>query len=304
MIPVALDMETADPDDAMTLCFLLSHPGVNLQSVTLTPGSNEQVGLVRHIMHVCEYPQVPVGTRRGGHKKEGSCVSSFHRKWLGSFEDCEPDGEAPDILFETMEQDGFRKTNDEESIYTNVTLLTGAALTNPFQAMEAHPELILLHWVAQGGFAGDSVVPKEYRLEKFDGMETCATFNFNGNPKGAEWLLGTHRVQKRHCISKNVCHGMAYDREMHEQVAPHKDKNAALSLLYKGMDVYLKNKPRGKLFHDPLAAAAMINPDICEWREVEIYRHKGKWGSRLKEGTNTFISIKADRQKLIEELVR
>jgi pyrimidine-specific ribonucleoside hydrolase len=147
-------------------------------------------------------------------------------------------------------------------------------------------------------------VPKEYRLEKFDGMETCATFNFNGNPKAAEWLLNENAIKLRHCISKNVCHGIAYDQEMHEQVAPYKNKNAALRLIYEGMGIYLKNKPQGKLFHDPLAAAAMINPDICEWREVEIYRHKGKWGSRLKEGTNTFISIKADRQKLVDELVR
>jgi hypothetical protein len=290
MIDVALDMETADPDDAMTLCFLLSHPDVTLVSVTLTPGSAEQVGLVRHILDVCQVPRFPIGTRREGHKKEGSCVSSFHHKWLGHFPDLNPDGPADEIL--------------ARSILSGCTLLTGAALTNPYQALMGDSELVLSHWVAQGGFAGDSVVPKEYRLEKFDGMETCPTFNFNGNPKAAEWMLGTNRIAKRHCISKNVCHGIAYDLEMHEQIRPHKDKNAALNLLFRGMDVYLRDKPKGKLFHDPLAAAAMINPDICEWREVELYRKQGKWGSRLMTGTGTFISIIADRQKLIEELVK
>ena len=91
---------------------------------------------------------------------------------------------------------------------------------------------------------------------------------------------------------------------MHEQVKPYRYKNAALNLLYKGMNIYLENKPKGKLFHDPLAAAAMINPDICEWREVELYRRKGKWGSVLKNGTNTFISVKADRDKFVKELIK
>ena len=30
-----------------------------------------------------------------------------------------------------------------------------------------------------GGFVGDNIIPKEDRLEKFDGKKTIRTFNFN-----------------------------------------------------------------------------------------------------------------------------
>jgi pyrimidine-specific ribonucleoside hydrolase len=291
MMRVMFDMETADPDDAMTLCFLLSHPKIILESITLTPGSHEQVGLIRRILSECEALPRPIGIRKGGHQK-GSCVSGFHHKWVGPFTDSEPDGDADRIIAGTIKQ-----------LEGNVTLLTGAALTNPYQALNGN-DLQVSHWVAQGGYAGDSVVPHQYRLDKFNGKETCATFNFNGNPKAAEYLLATDQIKLRHCVSKNVCHGMAYDHEMHEMVKPHRFKSPGINMIYRGMQIYLAKKSKGKLFHDPLAAASMINPDICQWKEVELYRQHGKWGSRLKEGTNTFISITADREKFVEELVR
>ena len=38
MINLSFDMETADPDDVLTLCLLSHHPKVNLVSTTITPG--------------------------------------------------------------------------------------------------------------------------------------------------------------------------------------------------------------------------------------------------------------------------
>ena len=47
---VVWDMETGDPDDFLTLLLLLGHPQVNLKAVTVTPGTREQVGLVRQAL--------------------------------------------------------------------------------------------------------------------------------------------------------------------------------------------------------------------------------------------------------------
>ena len=47
MLDVVWDMETGDPDDFITLLFLLGHPRVNLKAVTVTPGTPDQVGVVR-----------------------------------------------------------------------------------------------------------------------------------------------------------------------------------------------------------------------------------------------------------------
>ena len=41
------DMETGDPDDFMTMLWLADHPKINLKAVTVTPGSQAQIGLVR-----------------------------------------------------------------------------------------------------------------------------------------------------------------------------------------------------------------------------------------------------------------
>ena len=46
---------------------------------------------------------------------------------------------------------------------------------------------------------------------------------------------------------------------------------------------------RGKVFHDPLAASCAIEPSIATRAEVELFRKKGAWGSRLQPGSRTFI---------------
>lgn len=56
MIDVMLDMETADLDDILMLLFSLQHPSINLLSVTVTPGSKEQINLVGYLLEICGRP--------------------------------------------------------------------------------------------------------------------------------------------------------------------------------------------------------------------------------------------------------
>ena len=78
--PIVFDMETSDPDDVFTLCALATHPWARLVAVTVTPGSNEQVGVVKHVLRRLGV-EVPVGAFHAG-RPTGS-VSEFHTKWLG-----------------------------------------------------------------------------------------------------------------------------------------------------------------------------------------------------------------------------
>lgn len=262
---VIFDMETADPDDAMTVLFLLSHPNIRLRAITITPGTTCQYALIKTLL---THGSIPIGVGDDACKS----VSSFHYKWLGT-----PVFSAAQLMVKTINE------------YPDVTLLTGAALHNPYNAI-LNAGVKFKKWVAQGGFAGEGVVPPEYQLEKFKGMTTCPTFNFNGNPKAAWYMLETDAIKERLLISKNVCHGIRYDKEMHEVVGKAIPNGChPLRTMYEGMD--------------PLAASAIVNPNIFEWREVELYREKGKWGSRLKNETGTKISIKIDREKFIQELV-
>lgn len=282
-------METSDPDDAFTLCLLATHAQVNLRAVTITPGSLDQVKLVRYLLKLCQHSEIPIGVRSLNYPKK--CVSEFHYKWLGKFEEDDKSQLGYQVLFDTFTQ------------FPDCVLLTGASLGNPRMLLENYPEVMIDRWVGQGGFAGDCVVPVEHRLEKFNGKNTCATFNFNGDIPGAKLLLQTSNIKLKQLVSKNVCHGVVYNQKMHERIKSVKNDNLGLSMIYQGMSVYFKKNPDGKKFHDPLAACVAINSSICDFREVEVYREKGEWGSRLKnDTTNTFISISYNQEKFINTL--
>jgi len=281
-INILFDMETGDPDDVVTLCFLMSHPKVKLRAVTVTPGSNAQIGIVRHLLKRMNFEHIPVGSWKIGYEKR--CVSGFHYQWLGEIADSSPDDEGYKIIHQTLIQ------------YPDLTILTGAPLKNFGQLDETIP---IKRWVAQGGFAGDNVVPVENRLPKFDGKIVCPTYNFNGAPNEAQKMLFECDIEERYLVSKNVCHGMVYDAEFEQKMEAVKHKSEGLNLIYQGMHQYLLNHPLGKKFHDPLAACVAIDKNICEFREVEIYRQKGQWGANLKEGTNTFITVSVDTKKFI-----
>jgi pyrimidine-specific ribonucleoside hydrolase len=281
---ILLDIETADPDDVMMLCLAAGHSQINLRAVTVTPGTNEQIGLVKHLLRKMGI-NVPVGSHSIGY--DNKCVSGFHYKWLGSIQEEEPDGEGYVIIMDTLKK------------YPDLVLLTGAPLKNLSKISDV---ISINKWVAQGGFAGDNVVPEKYRLVKFAGKITCPTYNFNGDPKTALKILTLPKVKEKYLVSKNVCHGIVYDKKMHKRFSKCKGRSIGLDMVIEGMQIYLAKKPEGKKFHDPLALAVLIDASVCEFKEVEMFRQKDGWGAQEKEGTNTFISINADKQKMVEVL--
>jgi len=275
---IHFDMETQDPDDVMTLAILATHPNAELVGVSLMPGGRDQVGLVRHVLDRLGKPNVPIG---GDPAYVKPCVSGFHDKWLGKHS-AEPTHYAKDVLLATQS--------------CGATLLTGGPLRN-FSSVTKHPR-----WVGQGGFAGDSVVPKEHRLAKFEGRETCPTFNFNGAPKNALAMLSNPSHGEKLLVSKNVCHGLSWDQAFHDRVRALTKRTAGLDLVFEGMARYLNQNPDGKKLHDPLALTVAIDPEVCTFARVEVYRERGEWGSRLKPGSDTRISIALDRERFFRIL--
>lgn len=326
MLDVVLDMETGDPDDFITLLLLLGHPEVNLKAVTVTPGTPDQVGVVRQALKWFGR-DIPIGAYNldhqtksmregstsgpgeGRHGARGVCVSSWHYKAYGTMEPSREAAPGPEVL----------RANCNES----TTLITGAPLKNLGGAMKL-PGFHVGRLVVQGGFAGEGVVPPEKQLSKFRGMVTCPTYNLNGDPKSALEALRHPGIGIRRFVSKNVCHGVIYDHDLHAKIEALKDKCLSLRLIWEGMEVYLdkrgakKSRPAespapliaestpeamgGKAFHDPLAACCAIDETIGEWAEVELYREKGAWGSRLSPGSGVWIIIDYDREKFLRTL--
>mmetsp|Transcript_10428 Transcript_10428/g.23593 ORF Transcript_10428/g.23593 Transcript_10428/m.23593 type:complete len:346 (-) Transcript_10428:111-1148(-) len=285
--PYIFDMETGDPDDVLTLLLLAAHPRVDLRAVTITPGSMEQVELVRWILREVGLPDVAVGAQDWpkNEKKDGCMRGGFYASFgrlRSTVGDCE---DAAALL----------KTCCDE----RTTLVTGAPVHNLAAAI-ALGGFRLGRWVAQGGYAGEGVVPRELQMEKFYGKAVCQTWNFNGNIGAAESALATKAIHRKVLVSKNVCHRVVYDEDLHRFVARAMEaitdrvSTQSIRMLYDSMQTYLAKKPGGKKMHDPLALAVALDESVCTLAEVTMYRERGGWGAQLSPGSGIWISVDYD----------
>jgi hypothetical protein len=240
--PFILDMETADPDDFLTLLLLLGHPRVQLLAVTVTPGSREQVGVVKQALAwFGVVDTVPVGSFNIDHPK--GCVSDWHYRAFPAANTSanQNNGSALSLSFgelrkQEMECDapGWKLLN--KFFVPGVTLVEGAAPKNlgqllrhssllPIAAAEAVPLAPVGATAAapmfgrlffQGGFAGEGVVPPELQLAKFRGRRTCPSFNPGGDRESTLSIIANQAMfEDLRFVSKNVCHGVFYDVRMH-----------------------------------------------------------------------------------------
>ena len=326
-IKVVFDMETQDPDDFLCLIFLASHPAVQLEAVTLVPGSPQQVGLVRWLLGRLRHPPVRLGADLCD--KKGT-VSPWHqRAFFAEW------GHGP--VPESREVDGPAWRVLRDCGGPDVVLVTGGPLTNVAAAIKhAGAGFGAATWMCQGGFAGVNVAPPDAVLPKFAGKREMRTFNFGSNLPAAHAALAHTGFREKLLVSKNVCHSpdnvftadqlqrleraCAAGVRNFERVrggeadwpqlasgrggpGPRDKAHAeveerhwmGLMLLVQGMREYLRRKD-GKALHDPLAAATVLNRRcISEWREVQMYEDKDhRWGCTLAGGSGTFISVRHD----------
>jgi pyrimidine-specific ribonucleoside hydrolase len=263
-----LDLETSDPDDIFALALLATHPRSNLLGVTVHPGGEDQVGLVKFVLESLGKVLIPVGA--GSPKDLRTRVSEFHYRWLGNTPQEKPDGSATEVIEDVL------KKNER------VHLVTGAALTNI--ARVNHPTFST--WTCQGGFAGSNIMPPETQLPKFAGLLTCPTFNLNGDPKAALKLLDLKftEIKTRRMVPKSICHGVFWGPEFNKKVP--QGSHFGLDMIKRGMKVYFERHPQGKALHDVIAAVAAIETTLGSWVRVEPYRQEGKWGCRHTEDPN------------------
>ena len=293
-LKLVFDMETQDPDDFLCLLFLASHPRVQLKAVTLVPGSQEQVGLVRWALKQLDLPDVRIGAGNLAFDKEA--VSPWH--WRAFF----PKGNCPKSDKAEEAWQVLLSECDDETV-----LFTGGPLTNVLKAIRRSASEDTPFragcWLAQGGFAGDNVVPAECRLPKFAGKTHMATFNFGANLPAARAALEHTGFARIQLVSKNVCHaesnrfGQPQLERLQCSLRTLSGRQAkGLGLIAQGMREYLKRHPDGKLLHDPLAAACALDAGvIAEWREVKLSEdRRSQWGSEPCPGSNTTISVRHD----------
>jgi pyrimidine-specific ribonucleoside hydrolase len=148
--------------------------------------------------------------------------------------------------------------------------------------------------VAQGGFAGDNVVPEQHRLAKFAGRSTCESFNFGGDKRATLAALSSDRIARRDLVSKNVTHGITWDADLQRRLRLAPDLSPGVQLAYEAMAVFLAQRPEGKLLHDPLAACAILNRDTFTWASVDVTYSRGEWGAVSAPASTTSITLAVD----------
>jgi pyrimidine-specific ribonucleoside hydrolase len=286
-LEMVFDMETGDPDDFVTFIFLLGHPKVNLKAVTVVPGTPDQIGFLRYVLHRFNRDDLPLGVFNINAKP---ALSKFHLKIYDNV-----------LIHESRDAlEGYEvllKYCDEKT-----TLVCGGPLKNVAKAIEKGG-FKLGRLVAQGGFAGDNIVPEEKRLSKFNGRITCPTFNLGSDIKAAKIVLDYPDIKQKYFVSKNVCHGVLYTHQTHLQLEKVKDKRQSLQEMYHVMSVYL-NRKGSKAFHDPLAACCAIDLSIGEWKDVRLYMDEKtkEWGSIISNNPNVKIIIDYSQDKFLSTL--
>jgi pyrimidine-specific ribonucleoside hydrolase len=291
MNKMVFEMETGDPDDFLTLLRLLDHPKVDLKAVVINPGGPKQVGLVRWALREFKRTDVLVGSLdlHNKNKRTKPDVSEWHNIIFDQFGAKES--------FESEE--GWHVL--EKSLDLDTTMFIGAPPRNLGKLLSMRQSATKIgRVVVQGGFAGDSIVPPEHRLPKFEGMETCRTFNLCGH-KASSGRLMMHNSPKQF-VSKNVCHGILYDQEFHNRLKDKKAMVLSLELIYGLMKKTYMKEGKVKALHDPFAMCCAIDESIATWKKVSLYTKDGKWGSRTPptKGTNERITITGDKDKFFE----
>lgn len=280
MLDVVFDMETHDPDDFLTLLFLLGHPQVHLKAVTITPGTPFQVGLVRRALSWFGV-ETPVGAHNLEHPKP--CVSSWHARAYGELEPSWDAGEGGVVLHEACDE--------------HTTLVTGAPLRNLGAAMKL-PGFRLGRWVAQGGFAGVGVMPEERQLPKFRGLTTCPTYNLNGDPPSALAALEHEGISARYFVSKNICHGVIYGWELHHRIKPLCEGSRSLSLIWQGMQVFLQRK-QDKLLAKQHRIGEEITADevllVTQEGQAEVVPHQE---AMARAAAQDLVLVEVDAQEI------
>jgi pyrimidine-specific ribonucleoside hydrolase len=289
LLQIVLDMETGDTDDFITLLFLLGHPLIHLKAVTIVPGTPDQIGFIRYVLNRFNRNDLPLGVFNINAKP---ALSKFHLK----------------IYENTLIRESREVLDGSDVLIANCNeqtiLICGGPLSNVAKAIQSG-QFKVGRLVVQGGFAGDNIIPEEKRLNKFNGRLTCHTFNLGTDIKAAKIVLNYSEIKEKYFVSKNVCHGVIYTKDIHKQLEKVKDQSQSLQEIYHVMSIYLNQKGKiGKAFHDPLAACCAIDLSIGQWKHVELYMDENtkEWGSRINKYPNVKIIVDYHQDKFLSTL--
>lgn len=253
-----------DPDDFFALCYLIA-AGVRVKCVNVTPGFDFQVALADLIRRETGV-HFDIGVAEGG--RGCGTVGGVHASILGAYG---ATGGVADGLGDDLTDRAISGSPDAEVLVIGPPKSTGRF----FQRFPTRP---VNRVVIQGGFLGYHAYRPAHPLPQFDGKTSVPSFNPNGDPKGVA-AIQTGNVGERYWVSKNVCHGVVFDRERWHDMTGRSSTPCsarAAGMFAYAAEAYLA-KHGSKKFHDPTAAVCLLHPEIATWVRADMTRVKGGW---------------------------
>ncbi len=288
-IPIVMELETGDPDDILAFLFILEHPRAYLKAIVMSPGSPDQIGLIKHLLTKYHHPDVPVGAFNLDHPK--LTVSEWHYKTFGHFESSRDAVDGAALILELCTPDA--------------TMLCCGPMRNLGKAIQVaeatRSDFAIGKVVIQGGFVGRNIVPESVALDKFKDKEMVPSWNLDGALKDTLRVLQSPRCSEIRLVSKNVCHGVTWDETLSAQIT---DQGSVMLHTIDGiMTEYRQQKGAPKIIHDLVAATCALSPTICDWAQVNM-RHtkKAGWGADLSKSSNTYIVTSFNPSAFIQTL--
>ena len=193
-IPIVMELETGDPDDILALLFILEHPRAQLKAIVMSPGSPDQIGLIKHLFTKYHHPDIPVGAFNLHHPKP--TVSAWHYKTFGHFESSRDAVDGAALILEHCTPD--------------TTMLCCGPMRNLGKAIqvaeEAHSDFALANVVIQGGFVGSNIVPQSVALDKFKDKEMVPSWNLDAALQDTLRILRSPRCSQIRLVCAYVPH--------------------------------------------------------------------------------------------------
>jgi hypothetical protein len=249
-----------DADDLFALLYFIGLK-TKIEAILVSPGDHDQVAVVKAVLGHFGL-EVPVLTPRLRISKES--ITPFHRwviQYLGGNHAASPDGHEEDIPVRPIEHWHHGQPD--------VFICGPAKMAHLVNAMSI---------TFQGGFVPYNRYRPRNVLDKFEGIEYCATFNLGGTkPAVAQAILD--KTARHTWVGKNVCHTVVYTPEVHEQYClPLGGVSEACRLHRVFVEKYME-KSGAKAFHDPLAATLMCNPELGKRLKLKPHKDKGRWSA-------------------------
>ena len=280
--PLIVDCDAGrDPDDVYAITWFLAQ-GVDIKLLSISPGDPDQMSFIEWLVKVAGANNTIVAPAKLGRAK-----ASLSHPHLQLAANC-------GVLLTDYE----RVYDRAASSYYEEFIKAGANVfvCGPPDATGEHLKTggpVPAKLVMQGGFCSYEHYEPAQPLAKFAGLSEVPSFNPGGNPKAMQLILESG-IKDLSFVGKNVCHSICFTSAEYERMLRRPISGPA-DRIFRQFAAQAARIPGGKAFHDPLAAALYLYPELGTWLTGTPYRLKGKWGTKPGPDGVAQVLVDVDR---------